>query len=221
MDKIELNNGVSIKCQVLNKQEFAEMLQDEKGELLEKYKHPFGLEVYELQNTHVIVKENNYFTLFLSISDLDKVLTASTGIGSGQEILLNKNPFGKTFPDHVSRLVGDVLTDLNLPSNLPVDEKLLVWVDSEILKKEDAVEFKKNYFINLIAIVGEALKHNHKANWKMELSSDGQTWNPCLIIKGRKVQFFIYLYEDVFLTEKRNEPVLIETYETINDVLQA
>ncbi len=220
MDRIELNNGMTIKCQMLNKIEFYQILKENNGILLEKYSISFEqLEVYELSNKNVLVKEDDYYTLYYSLSDLDSVLANASDFASGQVILLNKNPYGKDFPNHTSKLIQELLQNLNIPTNLPINKDILKLVDTEIFKINGYQNFERDHFIHLIAIVGEVLKNDFNANWEMNLSSDGKTWNPYLKIKGNDFEFFTYLYEDIFLTEKRKEPVLLETYLTVNAIV--
>jgi len=91
-------------------------------------------------------------------------------------------------------------------------------IDQKIDTLQDPLEFKRRYFINLIALVGEVYISAGKAKWEMKISGDSVTWNPYLIIKKQEVNFFVYLYEDVFLVSANKERGLLEIYETIGDI---
>lgn len=220
MDEIELQNGMTIKCQMLNEQTFSKLLTDKKGEAIEKYSLAFGIEVYELQNSHVIVKEGNYYTLYFSLRDLDKVLFHSEAGVNGQEILLNKNYFGKDFPQHTSFLIKELLSELNLSENAQVDKDLLLLIQAEVIKRPDAEDFEKKHLLHFIAVIGNALINKYSASWNMQLASDQQTWNPYLVVKEENVQFFTYLYEDIFMVDKSSNTFLTESYETVTGIIE-
>lgn len=71
---------------------------------------------------------------------------------------------------------------------------------------------------NFIALMGELLIKKYDAEWIMELSSDNITYNPYLKIRDKKVQFFIYLFEDIFIKEKPVANLLTEIYRTVDEI---
>lgn len=221
MDIIELSNGESIRCKSLTKDEYQLLLKDNKREAIQRFLDRYGIEVRNIKGNSVVVKEQDYYTLYFSIEDLDKVLLDATGALGGKELLLNKNLYGQKFPEKTDSLIKQLLLKLQI-QYVPLDEKLLKEIDKAILVLPNPHLFKEEYFLNFIAIVGETLIRKHNISWQMEMAADRMTWNPYLIIRNQRVQFFVYLYEDVFLKENSstNSPFLSEIFETVEDIIQ-
>lgn len=219
MDTIELSNGLSIKCQSLTKSEYEILLKESIGDSIHRLKERYGVDVHQLKNNKVIVKEEDYYTLYYSLDDLDKVLLDASGASQGSEILLNKNPYGKSFSDSTNMLIKELLSSLSLAYKDP-DERVLKIIEDRVNSLPNAESYKKEHIMHFIAVVGEVLKKKYAASWDMILSSDGITWNPYMIIKGYQIQFFTYLYEDVFLGSSVHYSFLTEVCETIDEIVK-
>jgi hypothetical protein len=214
---IKLNDGTEVKCKALTKSEYELMVKASTGGLIRQSNDNYDIEAHRLKNNQVLVKEGEYYTLYNNLDDLNKVLENSVPPGNGVEILRNKNQYGSLFPERTEQLVRELCADLKIQYQEP-DETLLRKIDVMIGRMDDADSFNEKHFINFLATIGEAIVKNSKARWYMKLASDGVTWNPYLIINGKQIQFFSYLYEDIFLTESNRAGLLVEIYETINDI---
>jgi hypothetical protein len=217
MDIIELNDGTSISCKALTKSEYDSILTQEKPSFLKKYSELYSLDVYLLNNGNVVVREADYYTLYIRLVDLDHVLSQSNDVG-GFEMLLNKNAFGEKFPLHTKELVMEVANKLKVDVSR-YDDELLRIVDTKVSLLGAKEDFSKKYFLHLIALVGEVLREKHGLEWEMVLGSDVKTWNPYLKVKQERVQFFGYLYEDIFLT-KPHEHFLEELSRTMDVIIR-
>ncbi len=216
MNAIDLSDGTHINCQDLDEREYYDLLK-KTGNPVPRYEKEYGLDVRILEDGKVLIKESDYYTLYFSLDDLEKVLMDSVRQSGGRELMLNKNIYGSLFPEKTSELIGQLCIALKI-SKTPADVELLTLIDRKIDALQDPLEFKRQYFINLCALIGEAYIGTGKAQWKMKLSDDGVTWNPYLIIKKQEVNFFVYLYEDIFLVSANKERGLLEIYETIGDI---
>lgn len=214
MDRIELIDGTTIECLSLEKDQFNALLK-RRHSLLQRYKNHYSIDVYLFDNGELAVNEDGYYTLYFALNDLDKVLNQPQN--SQTELLLNKNPFKEKFPGNAKLLVKKLKDELDAPEK-ENEQDLLLFLDNKIDSLKDAREFRKNNFISLLAVLGDALIQKYSANWEMELGRDGVTWNPYISVKGRKVEFFVYLYEDVFL--KGNNRVLSELYLTMCTIIE-
>lgn len=217
MDSIELSDGTTIKCRALTKEQFESLLKSDNVSFLKEYKERYSINVYWLNNGELLVNEGEYYTLYFKLSDLDKLLS-QTDIGNSAEVLLNKNPYGKEFATN-AKILSKKLTDFFsvLPSN--DQDGFLKMLDIQIDSLPNAQEFKREHFISILATIGEALIIKYNANWEMELGSDGVTWNPYLRVRGKRVQYFVYLYEDVFLKEDHRH-TLSEIYLTMSSIIE-
>ena len=218
IDIIELRDGTSIKWQPLTQNEYDSLLKKAVKEPIGKYINQYGIEVRLLDSQQIIAKDRDYYGLYFSLSDFDRVLADFEKSGShGTEILLNKNKYGKSFPEKTGVLINELSTALDIEDTIP-SEALLRIVDTKICELQDPNTFRKQHLINFIALVGEALIKKHNAKWEMKLASDKITWNPYLVIRRHQVPFFTYLYEDIFLNQNTQKTPLIEVYETVNDI---
>ncbi|QDW25199.1 hypothetical protein FFJ24_010405 [Pedobacter sp. KBS0701] len=217
MDNIELSNGTFIKCKSLSNIEFNKLRNGAVGPIA-KFKMQFGVEVYQLNKSEVIAGDEGYYMLFDNVGDVEKVL-ADHKSSNGTEILSYKNPFGKDFPRQTDLLIRELADTLSV-NYIEVDEKLLRDLDDKLKKVPNSSEFNKRHMINFIAVVGEVLIKKKKTQWEMILSSDGKTWNPYLNMHNRPVEFFTYVYEDIY-SKGNSMPFLSEIYETMNIILNS
>ena len=213
MEKVEFKDGSNIQFKPLTEAEYLHLSKQAVSGPLAHYKEAYGIDVSMLPNGQIIGKDRDYYGLYYSLSDLDKVLADFEANSShGTEVLLNKNIYGRLFPQETDTLIRQLLSRLHMPYREP-NRMLLESVDSNITALPNSGEFYMQHMINIIALLGEAIRGEYGASWKMELASDGVTWNPYLTIKGSKIQFFTYLYEDIFIKgETKN--ILMETYVT-------
>lgn len=217
MDTIELSDGSFIECKSLSFEEFEELKANVAKGPLNEFKQKFNAEVYELPSQEVIANESGYYMLFNSLGDVSKVLLDAAQQSQGVEVLSNKNPFGKDFPSHVDELIKGLTDTLGIEYVEP-DEHLLQQIDTKLVKVSDASKFKKTHFLNFIAVIGKVLNKKHKTDWEMILSSDGKTWSPYLKSNERPIEFFTYLYEDIYSKENTSGTLLTEIYQTVNDI---
>lgn len=219
MDRIELNDGSSIKCKPLTKEQYDSMIKAHAKDItyLRRYKDLYELDVHLISNGEVLVREGDYYTLYYKLSDLDKLLNQAGLAENGEEVLKNKNPYGEKYPLHTNQLILNLANQLSVTSQ-GSSKELLIALDQRLDSMENGQEFKRDHFINLIAVVGEVLLKKYGGDWYMEMAGDNKTWNPYLIIKGQKVEFFVYLFEDVFLQESHQQ-TLSEIYETVEGII--
>lgn len=214
MDIIELHDGSSVKCNYLTKDEYDKLLKDTIGEEILK---PHGIIAHKLSNMSVVATKDYDYTLFFSMSDLDKVIANSENGRSSSEALMNKNKYGEAFPNATKDLIKNLLDTLSI-DHKPLTGEFLLEIDRRIEKLDDAQWFMKEHIMNLIAVVGETLISKYHGKWKMKLGKDGVTWNPYLE-KIEGMDFFIDLYEDVFINEPKYH-VLYQTYENVVGVIK-
>mgnify|MGYP001547819147 CR=1 FL=1 len=94
-------------------------------------------------------------------------------------------------------------------------------IDNKINHLGDAMAFRERYFLNMIAVVGDAIisANSPKVSWKMNLTNDFTTWNPDLAVNNQQISFLTYLYEDLFISNKGIEHPLVEIYRTVNTII--
>lgn len=216
MDKIHLSTGVSINCKAISKEEYNGLLVNGSATPIKRYLDEYALEVYVLSDKKVVVKEGGYYTLYYGIDDLEAVLIDASNSPMVQEILFNQNPYGMEFPTKTHLLIDGLLGSLKINSKV-INEELLKQVD-EKLDSMSNVDFQKRHLLGLIALLGEVLIKKHNAKWLMKLASDNVTYNPYLIVNGKKVQFFTYLFEDIFIKSHPPKLLLTEIYQTVNEI---
>ncbi|WP_316847133.1 hypothetical protein [Pedobacter psychrodurus] len=197
MDNIELGNGSFVKCKPLTLEEFDVLRLGTKKEAINKFKLQFDIEVYKLDNSEVIVKDQGYSMLFYSIEDVEVVYLEVSNCPQGVEILAGKNPFGKGFPDHTKTLIKELSDALDI-KNANLSEQLLTDMDERLRKLPNSSEFKKKHILHFIAVIGQLLSEKRNAKWKMILSSDEKTWNPYLESNGQQFQITADLYENIY-----------------------
>lgn len=217
VDIVELRDGTSIKYKILSKDEYESLLKDTIGSALTK---PYSIEVYCMKDMRVLAKCNEDYALYHSMSDLDRIITDFANDSSeGNEALMNKNKYGDTFPSNTNLMINELLDSLHIKYKGP-SEELLQEIDECISRLRDPNIFMKEYFMNIIAVVGETLIKKYNGVWKMKLGTDAVTWNPFLRVKEKEVGFFIYLYDDIFLSNVQKKNVLFEIYQTTSDIIR-
>ena len=93
-------------------------------------------------------------------------------------------------------------------------------IDKRISKLPDADAFNEDHMINYVALIGEIIIKNYGAKWDMQLSGDGSTWNPYLRVNDQQLQFFTFLYEDIFLNSGTNKHVVLSVYKTAEEIIR-
>lgn len=168
----------------------------------------------------MIVNEEDYYTLYHSIDDLDKVLNDANNSSNGTEVLFNRNPYGGDFPNHTGELISKLSTSLNINDTSGIlDMGYLKKVDEKINLTINPKEFYEQNFINIIALIGTVVIQKYGAKWDMKLADDKHTWNPNLKVKNESLEFFTYLYEDVFLNNQTKN-IIPEVYQTAVDIVR-
>jgi hypothetical protein len=136
-----------------------------------------------------------------------------------KEIMFGRNPFGKDFPMHVSVLIDEIKSELDIKS-AAIDLQALVEIDKKINALHERKAFNEKYFLNMIALIGEVFIHEKQphATWEMQLATDYTSWNPSIKYDNRNIDFLGYLYEDLFLDTPTPPNELLNIYETINGI---
>jgi predicted neuraminidase len=152
MDIVELRDGTSIKYKTLTKDEYNALLKDTIGEALAK---PYEIEAHRLKDKRVLAKSKEYYALYFSMYDLDRIITDfSDGGSQGNEVLMNKNKYGDAFPINTNMMIKALLDSLHIEYKKPSVE-LLLEIDKEIDKLEYPDIFMKEHFMDIVAVVGE------------------------------------------------------------------
>jgi hypothetical protein len=220
MAKIELSNGKSVQCEILTKDEYQKKITDSSSKLLSKYKTEYNIEVFTTSINEVIVNEEGDYTLYHTIDDLEKVLNDANNSSNGTEVLFNKNPYGSDFPNHTGELISKLSTLLKINETPDIlDMEYLKKVDEKINLTGNPQEFYEQNFINIIALIGTVVIQKYEGQWDMELADDKHTWNPNLKVKNESLEFFTYLYEDVFLNNQTKN-IIPEVYQTAVDIVR-
>jgi hypothetical protein len=212
MEKNYIKKGLSVNCKSLNKEEFYEMVNAGKRKPLEEYRKEYGIDVYEISKEKILVCEAGYYTLYYDISDLDSVLIDNHGEVKSFEILQNSNPYGIDFPKYTTKLTDDLIKAIDLKGINVLKPQSLVEVNEKMNSFDDNGFVFKDKFINIIALIGEVLRVKYNASWVMKLSNDKITWNPYLKIGTKEINFFGFLYEDIF-EDSNTESCIPETYQ--------
>ena len=220
-----LESGELVKAQTLQEDGFKKLLKEKAGTYSQELSKSDNFLSYILDDgTIAVVSRKSHFVRYFSSDDVKKILQDKLSEGLQlRPMLLNKNPYGKDFPLYTKHLCRELAQVLNLNYTEPLSKSFLKLIDDKINKKndDDAYRFRYNYFINLIAIVGEVYSndyHNYNVNWYMDLSElDSKTWSPYIQIEGNFIEFASYLKEDMF-AEKGPEYPLSEAYETITAI---
>ena len=141
MDNIELSNGTFIKCKSLTFSEFEALRLTASEGLIEKFRKQFDVEADKLNNQEIIASGGGYYMLFENTSDFEQVLKDNQAT-HGTEILNNKNPYGKEFPEQTDALIKELTEALSI-NYVQADEQLLKELDNKITRLPNASEFKR------------------------------------------------------------------------------
>ena len=212
MDFIELTNGMSIPCKGLTDHEYNLYFESSNKIYIPHFFDTFGVFVYEINSTCFVLRNEDYYTLYYSFEDIEMVLSEDC---TTTQILLNKNPFHSEFIDNINFLITQMVETLNIENSIN-GEGLCLQIIQKIDILNNAGDFKKKHFLNLIALIGNEIIHIYDVSWNMILSEDGVTWNPYIKVNtnGKNIPIFVYLYEDIFEIDDP-EDMLEETYEHI------
>ena len=209
--KNKLSNGESIESSSINEVQYLKYLKDLKLKRIYNSLTTDDPELllYELPDGNILVSSDGYNTIYKNLNDLIKVINDYTP--QGIEILHGLNPYKDKFPENVNDLISEIWNDLGLN----VDEKnYLDALDISINKTEKEI-FDQKHFINYIALIGDKLINQYGGEWKMILSSDGETWNPYIVVNNINVDIVAYMYEDIIV----NGDTLKNSYLSISDVI--
>ncbi|WP_374950020.1 hypothetical protein [Mucilaginibacter sp.] len=217
MDSIELNDGTLVECTYLTETQFVKLKSNVVQGAIESFKIKYQAEVYQFPDGSVIASKDGIYVQFNSLDDLKSVLDDTNEDQIVTSILHNKNPFGELFPNHTFQLIRQLTDSLQMPEGEPVNAQLLKDIDSKISDLPNPSIFKKKFFINLVAVVGEVICKEHNIKWRMILSDDKQTWHPYLYTPKKPIEFFSYLYEDIYESNRQGS-ILFEAYQTANDI---
>jgi hypothetical protein len=206
--------GNSYKAFRLSFEEFNEYKKEGLGSL-DSLHELYGMTCYETKNGQVIVEKSGKYALYPSVSVLEDIVRKSNS-PRREDLLFNKNPFGNSFPDHSNELVKKTLDDFRIDSTLGRSE-ILSKLDSIVINNRNE-SFFENHYLGLIAIVGNLIIQEYKAEWNMVLASDKVTWHPYLMLRNHKVYFIHYIMED-FFNSKQHKPIT-EVYETVAAIIR-
>jgi hypothetical protein len=109
-------------------------------------------------------------------------------------------PYGKDFPEHVSKLVELLSQKFKIPFE-ELDKTV-----SSLLKVEDAIRkygkrksLELPMFPAIVAYVGEVMCTQTNGKWDMRLVQDGTTWEPWIIDpEGRSCNPFVIVYDELY-----------------------
>ncbi len=188
------------------------------------YYYNSKIKLYEFLDSDkvaAVIENDNAVSIYDSLSEFKMVQEdADNNRVITEEILLNKNPYGKEFPQIAQQLIANILAELDVK----VEEESI-----DLLKKVDLAinkTYKKrkaylnDHIISIIALVGELLiKDFHGAKWEMLLADDNLTWNPYLYYSRRKIAIFVYLFESINDKQKKDTFILAEFYKDMQALM--
>lgn len=120
MDIIELSNGTSIQCKALSAAEYKRLLKGANAERIERYALHYEIDVHKVDEKTILVRENDYYTLYFSLNDLDNVLMDAASGNTGKEIMLNKNEYGSDFSANTGALIRQLCDAFECLASSPV-----------------------------------------------------------------------------------------------------
>jgi hypothetical protein len=218
MANIILSTGEKIKCKALSDSEYNRLLKDSVGGVIKELKEKYGTEIHVLNNGQVVINEKDYYTLYYKLEDLEKVLADVSEASHGTEVM-SGNTYGADFPLHTDALIRQLCDTLGV-NERDHNVNQLGQIDKRISGLPNADTFNEDYMINYVALIGEIIIKKYGAKWDMQLSEDGRTWNPYLRVNEQQLQFFTYLYEDIFLNSGTNKHVVLSVYQTTDDIVR-
>jgi ribosomal protein L19 len=215
---IELKTGKKIAYTELNQTEFDTLKNEPDSKLLEKYVSEYDCYVYLLSDNSIIVHDDSDFSMFENFKDFETVLN---DYYSSTQIMFGINIYKENFLKKKNELIRKLLNDLDIENNLPINYNLLEKIDIAILEKmPDRKEYYSNNFMNIIALVGDAIIEKYNVKWKMELSPiDSVSWNPYLLYNGDKIPFYMYYYEDLHINEF-DKYLSCQLYLSVEDIIK-
>ena len=105
MSKYQLLNGNSVRYKVIDSKEYQFLLQNAIKEVEIPYFRKS--KIHLMKNNACIVKStNNEYAYFPSFIELEQLAIDRESCTGGRHILLNKNPYGKSFPREVDFLIN-------------------------------------------------------------------------------------------------------------------
>ena len=195
---------------VINEKEFVQKMGDKDFVLIDSLLNK-GTIVYKNKTSTIYycLYNNNYFKIKPSAFDffLQNIDSVTQEIGSEKksvptEMLYGINIYNSTFPEKTTILIEKLLSsnEININQKHSYDRMLLKAVDTKISILQDTEKFKKKYYLNLIALLGEVyINENPRAKWVMNLSShDNETWYPILQDDGKKIALLGYMFDHFF-----------------------
>ncbi len=220
-----LDNGEIIRYQQIAKDSANSIVQNQKVTAIESSDKNDSL--YKLDDGRILLMQNyGGCYLYRNIGDINLLKKSTEDFynklaqnpDAENHLLSGIFQYTDNFPTYAPKLSKSLLADFGVRSQT-VDINALKDIDNKILSTEDPVEIYRQHFAAIIAIVGEALVEKHHAQWCMQRSKKGDVWEPYLQIGERKVEFFNWLYEDIFINQDPEKPLLFESYQTIEDWL--
>jgi len=222
MVELQLRNlGESINVFQLTETEFQNIFNDGSRKImLDDYLND-GVLAFAMKDGKIAINHKGQCFIVINQKDLNRYIANNSLQNGSNEILYNRNKFGKDFPEHADFLVNEVIQVLKI-NNSKLDKGFLTEVDDKINKLDAPSEFRQKYFINLIALIGSVfiMEHAPYSSWKMTLSTDQITWYPDLLFKNNQIVFITYPYEDVFLYPDGIDDPLLNVLETIDGIVK-
>src|SRR5580704_6597454 len=133
-------------------------------------------------------------------------------------------PEGSRFPDATFARIGELSKAVGMPLASESDRVLrpdcLKIVDSYIARLGDSAEFRKKYYISMVALVGEKLIEEYKGHceWVMNLDPNDQVWEPDVHYDKHWLAVGGTLYD--FLFESTDDDPLQETMSTLKWIMK-
>jgi hypothetical protein len=177
-------------------------------------------QLYKLTNGSILVRQNyGGCYIYNSLEQLDRISESTAAFydkmaedpNYERHLLTGIFSQSEDFPNH-SRELSIKLLDHWKITDQTWDENMLKTLDEKIMSEDDPIDTYRQNFEALIAIVGEVLKEQYKAKWTMQKTDAGNTWQPYMEIKGIKLEYYNWLYEDIFINQDPEKPIAYETY---------
>lgn len=214
---VKANDGSVVEVFDLTLQEFQELV--EKHKLRQIPDEAEGIHLFELTDSSIVSSDGGYAIKFHNLHDYQKLSGPHEGENTGSHILADKNPYGKDFPKMTGKLISGLLADLKI-SDLQINAHLLKQVDEKIGKTQSPVKFWMEHYLQIIAIVGESLNQEFGTSWSMKYDQSSKVWEPFIEYHGKEIQFFGYLWEDIYQTQDPNMPICSETFLTVKGIME-
>jgi hypothetical protein len=171
--------------------------------------------VYKVEGGYCIDYLNQSFFFITNLNKIYDVAKQVVGKHGSKDFLFSHNIYGDSFPTVTKKLISDLGNELHIKLN-DIDLFELNKIDYLIDKLSDKEEFKKKYFISLVALIGEKFIADHPgAKWKMEISkNDFYTWHPHLSFENYVNEDYVFeLYQLVFFAKGGQEMILTKCYD--------